>query len=206
MTIALWTTAVLVMLPHLWIQRLQQRLSWQHDRYPPIRIAHLCVEYFPKFSYNACYSFGFFLLFYILPVCIMMYAYGKMASVLWLRKQIGEPLTQSQVNDRREQQKRNIVRMLIVIVFCYIICWLPFFAVNIIILFCKFTKTIRAIQAFALLCGYSNAFINSLIYFFLNAKFNKLIKEKLGQVCRSSSKGRQLSGKPVPLLSKTTSI
>lgn len=206
MSVALWATAILVMLPHLWIQRLQERLLWQHEKYPPIRIAHLCVEYFPKFSYNVSYSFGFFFIFYILPVVVMMYAYGKMAIVLWLRKPIGERLTQSPTNDRREQQKRSIVRMLIVIVVCYMICWLPFFAVNIVILFCKFTKTVRAIQAFALLFGYSNAFVNALIYFFLNAKFNKLIKEKLGQFCQSSSRMRKISGTPIPLLSNTTCV
>ncbi|XP_045213882.2 QRFP-like peptide receptor [Mercenaria mercenaria] len=206
LTVTIWTTAILVMLPHLWIQRLQQRLSWQHEKYPPIRIAYLCVEYFPKFSYNVCYSFGFFFIFYVLPVSVMTFAYGKMANVLWVRTQIGEPLTQTQLGDKRELQKRNIIRMLIVIVLCYIICWLPFFAVHIVILFCEFTNTVRIIQAFALLFGYSNAFVNALIYFFLNAKFNQLIKEKLGQLCNRSSKDRQFTRKPTPLLSRSTSV
>lgn len=206
MTVTLWAAAIAVMLPHLWIQRLQQRLSWQHEKYPPIRIAYLCVEYFPKFSYNVFYSFGFFILFFVVPVGVMTYAYGKMANVLWLRSEIGEPLTSSKINNRREMQRRNIIRMLIVIVMCYIVCWLPFFAINIVILFCKFTNTVRIVQAFALLFGYSNAFVNSLIYFFLNAKFNRLIKLKLAQLCQSNSKADLQSRKQTALLSHTTSM
>lgn len=206
MIFTLWTAAVVVMLPHLWIQRLEQRLSWQHEKYPPIRIAYLCVEYFPKISYNICYSIGFFLAFFVLPVAVMAYAYGHMANVLWLRGDIGEPLTSSQIKNKREWQKRNIIRMLIVIVLCYIVCWLPFFAVNIVILFCKFTNTVRIVQAFALLFGYSNAFVNALIYFFLNAKFNRLIKEKLAQLCQSNTKSSQQPRARSALLSHTTSM
>lgn len=203
MIIMLWMTALLIMLPHVWIQRLQQRLSWQPEIYPPIRIAYTCVEYFPKFAYNVCHSFGFFVLFYVLPVIIMTYAYGKMTDVLWLRTRIGEPFPQTHFSDKRESQKRNIIRMLIVIVLCYIVCWLPFFAINIVILFCEFTETIRIIQAFSLLFGYSNAFINALVYFFLNAKFNRLVREQYARLCHSSPKIIQLPRKPTALTHAT---
>lgn len=197
MLISIWILAIVIMLPQLWIQRLQQRLSWQLDKYPPIRIVFICVEYFPKFSYNVCYSIWFFLVLYVLPVVVMTYAYGKMANVLWLRSHIGEQVISSQLSDSREVQRRSIIRMLMVIVLCYIICWMPFFAMHIIILFIDFTDSVRIIQAFALLSGYSNSFINPWVYFFLNAKFKRVIKKRFSRFCKPTERKTHISLKPM---------
>lgn len=196
----LWTTALIVLLPQLWIQQQQQRLSWQPETSPPIRIAYVCVEYFPQHVYNICYTIGFFFLLYILPVIVTGYAYGRMAQVLWIRTHIGEPLCQSQIANKREKQKRNIIRMLMLIVLCYILCWLPFFAMHVYVLFCEFSQTVRILQAFALLFGYSNSFINALIYFFLNAKFKRIFRKRLRGILKEGSKP---SDSPVQLSHST---
>ena len=184
--VCLWIAAIIIMLPHLWIQRLQQRLSWQHDVYQPIKIAYLCVEYFSKFAYNVSYSYGFFAIFYLAPIIVMIYAYGRMARVLWLRTNIDESIVSVQISDKRECQKKSIVRMLIVIVVCFVICWLPFFSIHIIFLHCPLTMSLRVAQAFALLSGYTNAFLNPFIYFFLNAKFNRVVRKVIPErlICR----------------------
>ncbi|KAL4240791.1 hypothetical protein ACF0H5_001579 [Mactra antiquata] len=183
--LSIWVLSALIMLPQLWIQRQQQRLSLQVDKYPPIRVAYLCVEVFPKFEYNILYSFVFFLILYVLPVVVMTYAYGKMAKVLWVRSHIGNEVISPQLSDKREIQRRSIIRMLIVVVLCYIFCWLPFFSMHVIILFIEFTNTVRIIQAFALLAGYMNSFINPFVYFFLNAKLQRVFKKRCSAVCES---------------------
>lgn len=196
--LCVWVSAILITLPQLWIQRLQQRLAWTRDPQQPVRIAHVCVEYFSKFAYNLSYSYGFFGMFYLIPFAVMTYAYGRMARVLWLRTHIDGAIASVQVSDKRESQKKNIVRMLIVIILCFILCWSPFFAIHIVMLHSPLNMTLRVCQALALLSGYTNSLINPVIYFFLNAKFKRVVKKILrcGQSSCTGSRGGRYTRKP----------
>ncbi|WAQ96405.1 QRFPR-like protein [Mya arenaria] len=194
---SLWGVAMVIMLPLIWIQRLEQRLALQPEAVPPIRIAKLCVEYFPKFEYDVLYTYGFFVLFFLGPLGLMTYAYGRMARILWLRKYIGEEVVATQVSDKREAQKRSFVRMLLVIVLCFTLCWLPFFTVHLVLVHVPFTYRLRVFLAFAKVFGYFNAFINPFIYFFLNRKFNRALRKMVpGRKCYSGRRSAKYSRKP----------
>lgn len=122
---------------------------------------------------------GYFFIFFLLPISVMTYAYGRMARLLWIRTNIDEAIASVQISDKRESQKKSIVRMLIAIVLCFTLCWLPFFLLQVVHLHSPLTMTLRVAHAFALLSGYANSLLNPFIYFFLNAKFNRLLKKVL---------------------------
>ena len=182
--LSMWLVAIVITLPLLWIQRLEQRLELTPGEQPSIKIAHLCVEYFSKYEYDVAYTYGFFIVFFLGPVCVMIYAYGMIGRILWHRKFIGEPVVAGQRRVKQENQRRTIVRMFFVIVLCFVVCWLPFFALHIVLVHVHtLTYDLRVVMAFIKAVGYSNSFINPFIYFCLNAKFNYTVR-KLAP-CRS---------------------
>ena len=70
------------------------------------------------------YFLFMFVTIYIIPLVIISLLYAKIAHKVWFHQTPGHPVSENQL--RREViTKRKVVRMLIVIVATFAVCWLP---------------------------------------------------------------------------------
>ncbi|CAH1176890.1 unnamed protein product [Phaedon cochleariae] len=118
----------------------------------------------------------FLVITYVVPILLMSICYTIMGTVLWGSRSIGEK-TQRQIDAIRS--KRKVVKMFILVVMIFGICWLPYhgyfiyvyFDTNVI--FSRYTQHVYlGFYWFAM----SNAMVNPLIYYWMNARFRKYFK------------------------------
>lgn len=174
---AIWTMAMLLVIPQLFIQRLDPRVSIDIDA-SSFRLVYVCVEYFHDHRLAIAYTSVFYVVLYVFPVVTMFATYGTIATKLWRRRPIGESTDSQRESDRRLREKQRIVRMLVVIVVMFAVSWFPFFTVQVYLLFDDASQRLqhqsfRVAMAFFQLLGYSNSCVNPIVYCFMNASFQK---------------------------------
>ena len=177
MLTSFWITSIILISPQLFIQRLEPLLVLSpEDPDNMFSLSYVCVEYFPEAWMSAAYTVFFYVILYLTPVLIMCLTYGKIAYTLWLRTPVDD-LICNQDASRRVEEKRRIIRMLVVIVALFTICWFPFFTCQIYLLF--YTEaaghniSFRITMAFLKLFGYSNSCINPIVYCLLSESFRQ---------------------------------
>ncbi|XP_050402927.1 orexin receptor type 2 isoform X1 [Patella vulgata] len=122
--------------------------------------------------------------FYVIPVIVMTFAYFSIASCLWSSIKKGKALTEGMqgMQDKVSHQlrsRRRAAKMLIVVVIVFILCYLPVYIWNIL----RMTnldlinripdKKVSGIGYTAHLLIYLNSSINPVIYNFMSGKFRK---------------------------------
>uniref|UniRef100_A0A8D9FJG2 Tachykinin-like peptides receptor 86C n=3 Tax=Cacopsylla melanoneura TaxID=428564 RepID=A0A8D9FJG2_9HEMI len=127
------------------------------------------------------YNLVLFFLTYIIPMTAMVICYTNMGRELWGSRQIGE------MNVRQLEcikSKRRVVKMFIIIVTIFAICWLPYHCYFICIHY--YPETIRQHRylmqqmfLFFYWLAMSNAMVNPLIYYWMNSRFRQYFKDLL---------------------------
>ncbi|XP_033749660.1 pyroglutamylated RF-amide peptide receptor-like [Pecten maximus] len=163
-------------MPSWWIQRTEPRLVMQLDQIPQIRSAYVCAEKYKKQIYDVVHTFVILFLNYVIPMVIMMCAYGMISFRLWIQKPIGDTGSRPQYLARSNSQKKRIIKMLIALVIIFGVCWLPFFAVQVYHLNHDMTREFRVGLAIVHLIGYSNSLLNPIVYGFMNGNFKRHLK------------------------------
>ncbi|XP_077970260.1 5-hydroxytryptamine receptor 1A-beta-like isoform X1 [Styela clava] len=79
----------------------------------------------------------------------------------------------SRVNMKRE---RKIIRTLGIVIGAFVVCWLPFFAKEIILPFCSICYLPPAAEIFINWLGYFNSVLNPIIYARANKDFNRAFR------------------------------
>ena len=164
-----WFAGFLMVLPQLFIQRLHYYLVSGESR-----TAAACVEYHTAHHWDVIYTMYFYFLLYLIPVVVIVVTYGCIINRLWKRQQIGETPDIQRDYLRRLQEKKRIVRMLVVILILFALSWFPFFTCHVYTLFYEFAlppMTYRIAVAFFQLSGYSNCCTNPIIYWFMSDSF-----------------------------------
>ena len=140
----------------------------------------VCQEYFPARWMEITYSMSYMTLLNIIPVVIILVTYIKIAHRLWFRPIIGDTYDQRREDERRLKEKKRVIRMLIVIVVLFTLCWLPFFACQVYLTFnydvnrnILIENDTRIMVAFFQLVGYSNSCTNPVVYWFMNDNFQQ---------------------------------
>ena len=115
-----------------------------------------------------------------------------------------------QHEDLRKLQKRNTraAKTTFLIVFSFIVCWLPQTLLSITGSFCRVChmKVPHQVHSIFLMMGYLNSSINPILYSFRSPEFTKAVKQILGKrfVLSSEQSGRKTSH-PWLSVTKTTS-
>ncbi|XP_041970883.1 tachykinin-like peptides receptor 86C [Aricia agestis] len=137
----------------------------------------------PDVSYmDFIYQVLFFVITYAVPMLGMTFFYSAMGKVLWGSRSIGE-LTQRQLDSIRS--KRKVVKMFILVIVIFGICWLPYHSYfiythfNPSILYMKYVQHVYL--AFYWL-AMANAMVNPIIYYWMNAKFRSYFRTAI--LCR----------------------
>lgn len=86
-----------------------------------------CEEKFPAFELRQAYSLVLFLVCYLLPLLFITPAYTRMILKLWHDR---DDLPGSGVSEdpKNKKRKRNVLKMMAIVVTCYAICMLPTYA------------------------------------------------------------------------------
>ncbi|XP_065156594.1 tachykinin-like peptides receptor 86C isoform X1 [Atheta coriaria] len=120
-------------------------------------------------------DFGYQVLFlvitYVVPMALMSFFYTGIGKVLWGSESIGER-TQTQLDAIKS--KRKVVKMIIFIVLVFACCWLPYHVYFIYTHFDRsilYTRYVQHVYLAFYWFAMSNAMVNPLIYYWMNAKF-----------------------------------
>jgi hypothetical protein len=89
---------------------------------PPLEL-YSCVEQWENPDHRYLYSMLLMALQYMLPIVVLVYTYSRIAFVVWIKKTPGE--AQDGRDRRMAGSKRRMVKMMIIVVSVYTLCWLP---------------------------------------------------------------------------------
>ncbi|XP_011303020.1 tachykinin-like peptides receptor 99D isoform X1 [Fopius arisanus] len=119
------------------------------------------------------YNVVFMILTYFLPIGSMTFTYARVGLELWGSQSIGEA-TQRQLDNIRS--KRRVVKMMIVVVVIFAVCWLPFHVYFIVTSYLPEITNEPYIQEVFLAIYWlamSNSMYNPIIYCWMNSRFRR---------------------------------
>ncbi|CAB0035484.1 unnamed protein product [Trichogramma brassicae] len=128
------------------------------------RVTRCCFK-----LYNVC----FMILTYFLPIGAMCFTYARIGLELWGSQSIGEA-TQRQIENIRN--KRRVVKMMMIVVVIFAVCWLPYHIWFIVISLMPHVTTNSYAQEVYLAIYWlamSNSMYNPMIYCWMNSKFRR---------------------------------
>ncbi|CAG4975826.1 unnamed protein product [Parnassius apollo] len=123
------------------------------------------------------YNVAFMVLTYFLPIISMTYTYARVGVELWGSQSIGE-CTQRQLDNIKS--KRRVVKMMIVVVVIFAVCWLPFHVYFVVTSYYPDIVNYPHIQEIYLgiyWLAMSNSMYNPIIYCWMNSKFRRGFKQ-----------------------------
>ncbi|XP_010768703.1 somatostatin receptor type 3-like [Notothenia coriiceps] len=96
-------------------------------------------------------------------------------------------------SSRRRKSERKVTRMVVVVVAVFVLCWLPFYALNIINLLVVLPGDLRGLYVFVVVLSYANSCANPILYGFLSDNFKRGFRKALcGASRRVKSNGMEL--------------
>ncbi|XP_049846878.1 tachykinin-like peptides receptor 99D [Schistocerca gregaria] len=131
----------------------------------------------PGSLYDYIYTVVLMILTYFLPVGSMTFTYARIGMELWGSQSIGE-CTQRQVENIRS--KRRVVKMMIVVVIIFVVCWLPTHIYFIVLSYVPSLNQSTYIQELYLgiyWLAMSSTMYNPIIYFWMNSRFRRGFKQ-----------------------------
>ncbi|XP_017145064.1 tachykinin-like peptides receptor 99D isoform X1 [Drosophila miranda] len=134
-----------------------------YPEWPDGQTNHSMLEYI--------YNILIMILTYILPIVSMTVTYSRVGIELWGSKTIGECTPRQTENVR---SKRRVVKMMIVVVLIFAICWLPFHSYFIVTSCYPDITEAPFIQELYLAIYWlamSNSMYNPIIYCWMNSRF-----------------------------------
>ena len=133
----------------------------------------------------------FFVITYLIPLSVTSILYAKTALTLWFQNAPGNILVQNR--ERQEITKRRAIRMLIIVVTVFALCWLPGQVLHLFIAVTAWKVNFPPIvMNVCFWFGHANSAINPWLYIVLSRKihvaFTKMVSRKFSQAHRSSKK------------------
>ncbi|XP_020300124.1 tachykinin-like peptides receptor 99D isoform X2 [Pseudomyrmex gracilis] len=119
------------------------------------------------------YNVIFMILTYFLPIGSMTFTYARVGLELWGSQSIGEATARQLENIR---SKRRVVKMMMVVVVIFAVCWLPFHVYFIVVSYVPEITNKPYIQEVFLgiyWLAMSNSMYNPIIYCWMNTRFRR---------------------------------
>lgn len=82
-------------------------------------------------------------------------------------------------SSRRRKSERKITRMVVVVVAVFVLCWLPFYVLNIVNLLVVLPGDFRGLYFFVVVLSYANSCANPILYGFLSDNFKRGFRKAL---------------------------
>ncbi|XP_055681896.1 tachykinin-like peptides receptor 86C [Lutzomyia longipalpis] len=138
---------------------------------------------YPTSMADYIYNLVFLILTYGIPMLIMIVCYSLMGKELWGSRSIGEH-TERQLESMKS--KKKVVRMFIIIVTIFAICWLPYHLFFVYAYHNNQVTSTSYVQQMYLAfywLAMSNAMVNPLIYYWMNGRFRVYFQEIICYCC-----------------------
>lgn len=136
-----------------------------------------CMEVFPSEDLRKAYSLFLFLFCYFLPLLFIAPAYTRMILKLWRDDRDKNSSSSGVTEDpKNHKRKRNVLRMMVIVVLCYAICMLPTYAT---FLWLDFGLSgpppnyYFALLSLMQMITFINSCVNPIIYWCLSDQFSK---------------------------------
>nr|XP_006817335.1 PREDICTED: neuropeptide Y receptor-like [Saccoglossus kowalevskii] len=115
------------------------------------------------------------------PCVVFVVTYGSISKHIWSKRDPGQEDRSGDSN--RRQSKVKVIRMVLMVVLAFFICWLPLQTLRLVVLFepdLKFGESgwlILRLYVFVYLLAMSHSFVNPILYTFLHEHFKKDARE-----------------------------
>ncbi|XP_052250662.1 tachykinin-like peptides receptor 99D [Dreissena polymorpha] len=116
------------------------------------------------------YNYLLLVLNYLLPLLTLVSAYSRVGMELWGSRAIGE---ETSIQTDRVKSKRKVVKIMIVVVLIFGMCWLPMHACFLLTSHYRSIteyKYIQQIYIIIYLMAMSNSMYNQIIYGWMNSR------------------------------------
>ncbi|XP_028028937.1 tachykinin-like peptides receptor 99D isoform X2 [Bombyx mandarina] len=175
-TAAIWAWSSFISSPNLIY------FTTENVSLPDGTIRCVCYSHWPdgmttRSRLEYAYNVLFMVLTYFMPIIAMTYAYSRVGVELWGSQSIGE-CTQRQLDNVKS--KRRVVKMMIVVVVIFAVCWLPFHVYFVVTSYYPDVVSYPHIQEIYLgiyWLAMSNSMYNPIIYCWMNSKFRRGFKQ-----------------------------
>lgn len=175
-----WLGSIVLAMPVLWVQVLKEVGDNEHR-------AHWCIPDWEHVVGWRIYELYMLIMILIIPLIIMTYSYGHICDRLWsvMRNRTTTfPLSQQTVYiDASTNKMSQVIKMLIVVVIVFVLCWTPILIFNVLKAFSIIPAlnygAVKPIKTTFHLFSYANSCVNPIIYGFMSRNFRASFKAAL---------------------------
>lgn len=171
-----WIGSILLAMPVLWIQILMEVGDEEHRGYWCVR------DWSNEMAWKA-YELYMLIVILVVPLIIMTYSYAHICNRLYfvMSNRNGDfPLSPTIYIDASANKMTQVVRMLIVVVIIFVLCWTPILVINVLTAFKIMPLlnygSLKAIKTTFHLLSYANSCVNPIIYGFMSQNFRASFK------------------------------
>ncbi|XP_035671443.1 neuropeptide FF receptor 2-like [Branchiostoma floridae] len=118
----IWALAVIFAIPQVVVMDTRPYVSADDNS-----TYTLCVETWPNYFKREIYTVLLFVILYMLPLCIIGYLYLRVGFKVWCR-----PVPGGGERNNASRRKYRTIKMLLVVVVCFAVSWLPIHTVMLI--------------------------------------------------------------------------
>lgn len=183
-TSLIWLLSFLFMSPYLVQFRVTEALDGTF---------HCVVKWTPFNTMEVLriYFVHIFVALYSLPLITMAILYFFIAKTLWKRK---IPGIETRSNRRAaENSKRKVVKMLIIVVAVFAVCWIPAHVMHFVLFFSAHVTIPRIVELMSYWVCHVNSGVNPWLYIILNENFRKGFRGLILGMKKSSFRHSQQS-------------
>ncbi|XP_078621307.1 QRFP-like peptide receptor [Branchiostoma floridae x Branchiostoma japonicum] len=164
-----WVVSVGVATPILFVHKAEEIHDFLYEQ----RFV-TCQEKWWGQTQQTSYTIFNLVVLFIIPLLTMTSLYIRIAHRLWVQQPVG--VTGNFAHGNSVRRKRQAVKMLVVVVLLFAVCWLPFHTVTVMNELNGLRldeKSAKLLIAIVQLIAFSNSFNNPVVYAILNENFKK---------------------------------
>ncbi|XP_014664918.1 PREDICTED: orexin receptor type 2-like [Priapulus caudatus] len=174
----IWLVSAIFMMPLLYVRRVFEESLPEFG----IQIS-FCVESWSSEASKQAFAIFMLIVVYSAPCSVIVYCHYVVCSTLSATTNVSRQDSDTSGGCGNKVSRRSIARMLIALVTCFVVCWLPY---NICSLWFDLQQTSLGVQVlpFTLLLAHANSACNPILFWLLNNHFRNGIN---GIICCGGS-------------------
>ncbi|XP_019635258.1 PREDICTED: neuropeptide FF receptor 2-like [Branchiostoma belcheri] len=154
-----------------------------HAEYDPVSDIVSCTERWPKPTERAYYTLALFILLFVVPLLAIGYMYIRIATNIWYRPATIAVSTRSNT-EQADAKKIWVIKMLVVVVILFIVCWLPLQIIALVTDFGHLSLNAMTVIYMNVYPAchwlfYFNSAMNPVVYGYYNKNLRRICNEKL---------------------------
>ncbi|XP_057716680.1 somatostatin receptor type 5-like [Corythoichthys intestinalis] len=167
---AVWALSFLVVLPVVVFADIQKTGGTCNILWPaPVKVWRAAFIVFTS-------TVGFLFPLLVICLCYLLIVFKVRSSA---KKVHGA------ASGKRRKSERKVTRMVVIVVAVFVLCWLPFYALNVLNLLVALPTDYQGLYYFVVVLGYANSCANPVVYGFMSDNFKRGFRKAL---CRDTRK------------------